>query len=100
MDTTVRFVFRDASFEWDSAKAESNLAKHAVAFERACQVFFDPFRRVVDTAESDEARAAIVGYTESESLLTVVHLVLHEEVIRIISARRASKEERKLYEQH
>lgn len=100
MDRTVQFVFRDVRFEWDPCKAASNVAKHGVAFESACEAFLDPFRRIVDAADPDEARDAVIGYTESQSLLTVVHLTLHEEVIRIISARRASKEERRLYEQH
>lgn len=100
MDRTVQFVFRDVRFEWDPYKAASNVAKHGVAFESACEAFLDPFRRVVDAAGPDEARDAVIGYTESHSLLTVVHLTHHEEIIRIISARRASKEERRLYEQH
>lgn len=100
MPCTVHYVHCDVRFEWDPDKATSNFAKHGVTFERACEVFLDPFRRIVDAASPDEARDAVIGYTESESLLTVVHLTLHEEVIRIISARRASKEERRLYEQY
>lgn len=100
MSRTHRFTYRDVSFVWDPDKAATNLAKHGIAFERACQVFFDPFRRVVDASDADESRDAVIGYAESESLLTVIHLVTDEEEIRIISARRASKEERRLYEQH
>ena len=100
MAKTTTFVFRDVIFEWDPDKAAANLAKHGIAFQRACEVFFDPFRRVVDVTAADEVRDAIVGYTKSQSLLTVVHLVHHEENFRIISARRASKEERRYYEQH
>jgi uncharacterized protein len=100
MFRTVQFAYRDVQFEWDPYKAASNLAKHGVAFETACEAFLDPFRRVVDAASPDEARDAVIGNTESELLLTVIHLVRHEEIIRIISARRASKEERRLYEQH
>jgi uncharacterized DUF497 family protein len=100
MDRVVTFIFRGVTFEWDPIKASSNVAKHGVTFEGACEVFFDPFRRVVDIGEAEEDRDAIVGYTKSESLLTVIHLVRHEKIFRIISARRASKEERRLYEQH
>jgi uncharacterized DUF497 family protein len=99
MPRTVQFAYRGASFEWDHVKAETNHAKHGVAFETACEAFFDPFRRVVDAGNHDEARDALIGYTESQILLTIVHLVRDEEIIRIISARRASKEERSLYEQ-
>jgi uncharacterized DUF497 family protein len=100
MPRTLLFVYRDVAFEWDRDKAASNLAKHRVAFEQACEAFFDPFLRVVEATKDDEVRDAIIGYTESQSLLTVVHQVIHEEEIRIISARHASKEERRLYEQY
>lgn len=85
-------------FEWDSAKAGANLSKHGVSFELACEAFFDPFLKVITAPGSDEPRDAIVGYTESQSLLFVVHIVRHEETIRIISARRATAAERRLYE--
>ena len=98
MFKTIRFAYRGVTFEWDSAKASSNLAKHGIAFENACEVFFDPFLRVMDVAATEEARDAVVGYTESQVLLNVVHMVRHEEAIRIISARRAGKEERRIYE--
>ena len=98
MDRLVRFIYREVIFEWDAVKAASNFAKHGISFEMACEVFFDPFRQVIDAADGSEARDAIIGYAESETLLTVVHLVHHEEIFRIISARRASKEERRLYE--
>lgn len=84
---------------WDPAKATTNLAKHGVAFELACGVFFDPFVRVVDGGVEAKSRVAAIGYTESQSLLFVVHVICHEEVIRIISARRATPAERRLYEE-
>ena len=99
MARTVQYVFRGVTFEWDSGKAASNVSKHGVRFERACEVFFDPFVRVIDAAAEDEARDAAIGYTESQFLLCVVHLTCHEEIIRIVSARRANQEERTLYEQ-
>jgi uncharacterized DUF497 family protein len=99
MSKAVQYVFRGVTFEWDPDKANSNLAKHGVTFEDACEVFFDPFLRVVDAAATDEARDAVIGYTASQYLLYVVHLVRHEEAIRIISARRATPQERHTYEQ-
>ena len=86
------------AFEWDTDKAASNLAKHGVTFLEACEVFFDPFFRLVDASVEEEAREAAIGYTEGSRLLFVVHLVREEESIRIISARPASAEERKIYE--
>jgi uncharacterized protein len=86
------------AFEWDTDKAASNLAKHGVTFLEACEVFFDPFFRLVDAGVEEEAREAAIGYTEDSGLLFVVHLVREEESIRIISARPATAEERKIYE--
>ncbi len=100
MNRTVRHRLQGVAFEWDSAKAASNVLRHGVPFELACEVFFDPFVRVIDATEEDEGRDAAIGYTETESLLYVVHVGCHEEVIRIISARPASRKERQLYEQH
>ena len=64
----------------------------------ACEVFFDPFVRIVDTSNPTESREAAIGYTEGERLLFVVHVIRHEETIRIISAREATREERRQYE--
>lgn len=88
---------RGVQFEWDRDKAKANLAKHAVSFEQACEVFFDPFVRLLD-ASDQEARDAALGYAEDSSLLFVVHVIRHEETIRIISARQATSQERKRYE--
>lgn len=98
MAEVVRHCVRGVRFEWDSAKAVSNLARHGVAFELACEVFFDPFVRLADAGVSDEARDAAIGYTESRSLLFVVHVIRHEEIIRLISARPATSQERHIYE--
>ena len=89
---------RGQAFEWDTDKAASNLAKHGVTFPEACEVFFDPFFRLVDASVEEEAREAAIGYTENSRLLFVVHLMRGEESIRIISARPVTAEERKIYE--
>ena len=99
MNRTVRFLFRGVTFEWDAAKAASNLLRHGVPFELACEVFFDPLARLVDATEPAEARDAAIGRTESQALLFVVHVIRHEEIIRIISARHATSQERRTYEQ-
>ena len=100
MSQTHRYVLHGVVFEWDPRKATANLVKHGIPFELACEVFFDPFVRVTDASEGDEARDAAIGFTESHTLLVVVHLERHEEAIRIISARRASTQERRIHEQH
>ena len=98
MTTSIRYGVGGATFTWDPAKAEANRQKHGVTFQSAAEVFFDPFLRVVDAATPGEARDAVIGYTDSQSLLFVVHLILDEETIRIISARHAATSERRLYE--
>jgi uncharacterized DUF497 family protein len=89
---------RGQTFEWDSEKAAINLRKHNVTFQEACEVFFDPFFCLVDATAEDEAREAAIGYTERSRLLFIVHVVRQEQTIRIISARPATTEERKIYE--
>ena len=86
------------TFEWDSRKAAANLRKHQVSFEQACEVFFDPFVRIVDAGPHAEAREAAVGLTEDWRTLFVVHVVRQGEIIRIVSAREATKAERRRYE--
>lgn len=90
-------------FEWDEARNRQNPAKHGINFETATLVFEDPYvlsdpDRVVD----DEERWQIIG-----SIGVLIVLVPHlwwdedgEEVIRLISARKASSAERKSYEAH
>ena|SRR5215467_5746444 len=89
---------RGQIFEWDTEKAAINLRKHNVTFQEACEVFFDPFFCLVDSTGVDEAREGAIGYSERSRLLFVVHVVRQTEVIRIISARPATTEERKIYE--
>nr|EDZ37998.1 MAG: Hypothetical protein CGL2_11216024 [Leptospirillum sp. Group II '5-way CG'] len=90
-------------FEWDPAKAESNLKKHRVSFETAVRAFADPFAVVEqDRIENGEHRWQTLGIVEGTLLLLVAHTVRDDEdgteVIRIISARRAEPKERKRYE--
>jgi uncharacterized protein len=85
-------------FVWDTGKAFSNLAKHGVSFEVACQVFFDRFVRIEDASVGNERRDAAIGMTERWMLLLVVHIVREDHAIRIISARSATAWERRRYE--
>jgi uncharacterized DUF497 family protein len=96
MDVT--YLYQGQLFTWDLEKATSNLQKHGVTFERACEVFFDPFIRLLDASSSVELRWAAVGLTEEWTLLVVVHIQRQGEAIRIISARPATHQERREYE--
>lgn len=86
-------------FEWDDEKAQANLEKHQVSFGEAAEVFYDPnILEGEDTEHSnDEYRFFIIGYSSSR-LLFVVFAERHDDVIRIISARKPTPTERELYE--
>ncbi|MEW6127758.1 MAG: BrnT family toxin [Acidobacteriota bacterium] len=95
---SVRYTLHEIEFEWDARKAESNLRKHGVGFEEACEVFFDPFLYALeDVGEKGEAREAVMGMMTDWRLIYVVY-VERENSIRIISARSATKQERWQYE--
>ena len=85
-------------FVWDSAKARANLAKHGVAFETAAEAFFDPFLRLADASRHAEDRLAFLSMTETSRLLFVVFTERQGEQYRIISARPATRTERREYE--
>jgi uncharacterized DUF497 family protein len=93
-----RFELNGISFVWNQTKAQDNLSRHGVAFEQAAEAFFDPFLRVVDASSDDEARDAVLGMDERWNLLFVVHLAFEHDSVRLISARRATRYERRLYE--
>ena len=92
------FLYQGQRFVWDAEKASTNLAKHGVSFEKACEVFFDPFVHIKDAGTLEEQRDAVIGLTEDWSLLFVVHMLRQEDEIRIISARPATAQERRVYE--
>lgn len=88
------------TFEWDVRKARSNLAKHGVAFEEASTIFGDPLSLTIPDPEHSrtEDRFVTIGSAFTGKLLVVVHTDRGDN-IRIISARRASRPERKSYEE-
>jgi uncharacterized DUF497 family protein len=87
------------NFEWDSAKAEPNLKKHGVDFFDAVDVFLDPLARTLASGnDEEEERQAVVGVSRSLNLLLVVHTE-RDDYIRLISARTATRQERRLYEE-
>ena len=88
-------------FEWDRRKDAANQAKHDVAFEDAVLVWSDPRHLVrFDRIENGEERWHALGLAGGLLLLLVVHTYPDEEdtVIRIVSARRATKRERQAYD--
>jgi len=87
-------------FEWDDEKAEANLKKHGVAFDEAKTVFRDPMYLIfADPDHSvNEKRFLIIGMSESNRLLFVSYTE-RQAATRIIGARKATRRERKRYEE-
>ena len=88
------------SFVWDENKAEENLVKHKVAFEEAKTVFSDPNARMIFDPEhsEDEDRFILLGISSGLRLLVVCHCYREDDmIIRIISARKANRQEQKQY---
>ena len=88
-------------FEWDADKAASNRKKHGVTFEEAATVFADPLAAIFDDEvhSADERREIIVGHSAKNRLL-LVSFTERDTAVRIISAREATKRERKDYEEN
>jgi len=88
-------------FEWDSRKAASNVAKHGITFDEASTVFGDPLAAIFDDADhsQDELREIIIGHSVLGQLLLVSFTERDKMVVRIISARKATRRERKDYEE-
>lgn len=87
-------------FEWDKNKNETNIKKHGVSFEEAQTIFYDPTTKVaIDPDHSeDEERFIAIGYSSFCRLLLVVHCFREDDkVIRIISARKVTKREEKVF---
>ena len=90
-------------FEWDAAKARSNLAKHAVSFELAEEIWDDPLHVILpDRIVDGEQRWHAIGIVGTVTLLVAVHVYPDagdEARIRIVGARRATTHERRRYEE-
>ncbi len=98
-------IYTCMEFEWDEQKNRTNITKHGIDFEQAKDVFDDPcvLTRVDDRFEYGEVREVSIGQiplaTQGHTLIV---LVIHTErngITRIISARKATKQERRLYEE-
>ena len=88
-------------FEWDSRKSAANKRKHGVSFEEAQTVFYDDRAILIEDDEDDEEdRFVLLGISAALRMLVVCHCYREKDsVIRIISARKANRTERKDYEQ-
>ena len=88
-------------FEWDPLKEAYNLDKHGVTFEEAATVFADPFAITIpDPIHSNgELREILLGRT-IYGVITVVSFTVRRNVVRIISARKGDRKERKQYEKN
>jgi uncharacterized DUF497 family protein len=89
-------------FSWDPRKADSNLRKHGVAFDEAITVFNDPLAYIFDDVShsENEHREIIIGFSTLSRLVLVCFVERDEDTIRIINARRATKDEIKDYEKN
>jgi uncharacterized DUF497 family protein len=86
-------------FDWDEDKYNENLKKHKITFEEASTVFEDADALILydDIHSDNEDRFVIIGFSEQERMLFVSHCYRNENVIRIISARKATRAEHKKY---
>jgi len=89
----------NSEFEWDQEKAESNLKKHGVSFDEAATIFNDPGITTISDLDhsEDEERYVSIGKSVIRRLLSVIH-TYRKERIRLVSARKATKAEKKNYE--
>ena len=87
-------------FEWDESKEKANIAKHGISLDEAKTVFYDENARLIADPDhsEDEDRFILMGLSSSLRLLVVCHCYrVDEKVIRIISARKATRPESKSY---
>jgi uncharacterized protein len=100
--TTISCV-HSIRFEWNETKDLTNQGKHGLSFESAAQVFRDPLQVMIpDRIENGEERWKTFGLVHGTLLVVVAHTLREEEmetVVRIISARRATRFERRFYEE-
>jgi uncharacterized protein len=86
-------------FEWDENKNQLNIRKHGISFYDAAYVFSDPFALSMpdDEHSETEERWLLLGKNLNERLLLIVHTLRHDDIIRIISARKATVNEATTY---
>ena len=97
---TDSYALYEHLFNWDTDKNLFNIEKHGISFKEAATVFLDPNAELLDDDEHSqyEERFNVIGYSENLRLLMVCHCYRDSDtVIRIISARKATRSEGKLY---
>lgn len=95
----IKYICNGITFTWDEKKAELNRMKHeGITFRQVSTAFFDPFLKVIDASKNNEIREAVIGLDDKWNMLFVVHIQIEDDQIRIISARKATKGERRNYE--
>lgn len=101
IDSTHICAYHDyMKIEFDSKKAASNLKKHGVSFDEAASCLLDPAALVRDDPDArGEVRLILLGMSHAGRLLTLCYTLRDEEVVRLISARNATKKEEKSYAQ-
>lgn len=90
----------ELSFTWDRRKAASNITKHGISFDEATTVFYDPTALIISDPDhsTEEDRFILLGASLKMNVLVVCHCYREDDsVIRIISARKATKLEKKQY---
>ncbi len=88
-------------FDWDVRKAAANLKKHKISFEEAKSAFYDERAKLIDdpTHSADEERFILLGLSHLLRIVVVCHCYRsHDNIIRIISARKATTQELKAYQ--
>ena len=91
----------DVHFEWDAVKARANLRKHGISFEEAETAFLDDYAIVLpdpDHSSADDERLLLIGLSAALRVLIVIHCEVEADVVRLISARRATRSERVQYD--
>ncbi len=89
------------NYEWDEVKAQLNIAKHGVSFDEAATAFCDEYGLVVfdEDHSDDEERFYLLGMSRKDRILLVVHCYRSNDIIRIISARKATIREKAQYKE-
>jgi uncharacterized protein len=89
------------AFEWDERKSQANLARHGIDFHTASLAFDDPFALTMrdELHSDDESRFIMLAAIATGAILFVVFTVPSQDVIRLISARAATRREKEIYEE-
>jgi uncharacterized DUF497 family protein len=94
----INFRIGRQQFVWDSDKAAANIKKHRISFAHAAEALVDPYVEFLQAEVENESREAAIGMTRSMRLLYVVNVERDAGIIRIVSAREATAQERHTYE--